>query len=397
MSEQLTSIVAEDATLDTPVTTEAPKPEKTKKTPKKGRFLKGLSIYALLLLAVGSVLLWYLNNALVRYENSTVESALRTYLEWINTENYQAIYDAAGFTETPLNGKEQYLDYLKGLYGGATELTLREKPTVDGTKKYSLYNGKTKLANLQAMLSTEGEGNTWYIVTELSYLKPYTIIASDDVRLTVNGKSVAELSLPSKEVQSTVFPLKEEAETVLPVIREYTLENLLTPPTVEGVALSGEACTVVSNEQTIHLYSPDTAAVQETNKDLAIAAATTYAEFVSGDASRTQALKYIHKDSALYQTVRTYSSDWFGDHDSHEFRDITVSDYHCFASTDFSCTVSFQPVYTRGSRVIMGVPVHYEMTFLLNENGEWMLFALAQAVDAELVTDTTATTTTTTN
>lgn len=383
--QKTSAILAEDTTLESPVIDNGTMPT-PQKPPKKGRFLKTLGLYAVILLAVGTVLLWYLHSALARYEGSTVESALRTYLEWVETENYQAIYEAAGFTETPLNGKEQYLAYLKTLYGDAKELTLREKPTADGTKQYSLYSGKQKLANLQAKLSTEGAGDTWYIVTGLNYLKPYTIVASDDVRLTVNGKPIAELSLPSKEIQSTVFPTVEDAEVTLPVIREYTLENLLAPPTVQGLALSGDACSVVSDGQAIHVYSADTAVLQQANKELAIEAATTYAEFVSGDNTRAQALKYIHKSSRLYQTVRTYSSSWFGEHNSHEFRDITVSNYHCYASTDFSCLVSFQPVYTRNGRVIMGVPVRYQMTFMLDENGAWKLFSLAQAAESEAVT-----------
>ncbi len=382
-----TAILAEDTELDAPVivvgddaepTLPLPDPEVPKK--KKRVFLKVLSVYALLLLAAAAVGLWFLYSYLAAFEANTPNPALRKYLEWVETENYEAIYEASGFEESGLNTKEQYLVYFDTLFSDAGELSLREKTTTDSSRHYySLYGDDEKLADLVAARSPEGDGSTWYVTTETVYQEPFTLIASDDVRLTVNGTDIHLLSLTSREVQSEVFPTAEDAELTLPVVRAYTLEGLLNPPTVTALTLSGEACTVEMDGQTIRVLSPDTETVQQANKEFAIEAATTYAKFVAKDATRTQLLKYVHKGSELYRTIRNFSNVWFNTHDSYEFRDITVTNYSRYADTDFSCIVSFQPVYTKEGKTIEGTPVHYQMTFV-QLDGEWWLYSLSQAI-----------------
>lgn len=399
-----TAILAEDTELDAPVIVTGddvepalllPDPEVPKK--KKHVFLKALSIYAVLLLAAAAVGLWFLYSYLAAFEADTPNPTLHKYLEWVESENYEAIYAASGFEESTLNTKEEYLRYLKTLYADASDLSLREKVMADGSKCYPLYSGDKKLATLLAVRSPEGDGSAWFVTTETVYQEPFTLIASNDVRLTVNGTDIHLLSLISKEVQNEVFPTAEDAEITLPVVHAYTLEGLLNPPVVTALTLSGEACTVEVDGQTIRVLSPDTETEQQSNKAYAIEAATTYAKFVAKDATRTQLLKYVHKESELYQTIRNFSNVWFNQHDSYEFRDITVTNYSRYADTDFSCIVSFQPIYTKAGKTIEGTPVHYQMTFL-QIDGEWWLYSLSQATAKESVTsngETTDTGTTT--
>lgn len=391
-----TDILAEDAPLDTPVVDNEdlpaiiiPEPEVQPK--KKRTFLKVLSIYAAILLVVSSVALYFLHASLAKYEAGTTNAALRNYMNWVETENYEAIFESAGFEESGLNTKAEYIAYFDALFSDCGELSVREKPTTDGSKRYVLYGGDKRLANLLLAVSPEDKGATWYVNTELVYQKPFTLLASDDVRITVNGTDINLLSLPSKEVQSTVFSVEEDAELDLPTVREYTLEGLLNPPTITAFSLSGEACTVTTNDQVIRVDLPATAERSE-NEALAIKAAHTYAKFIAKDASRTELLKYIHKESQLYQTIRNFSNVWFNKHESYEFRNTVVSDYSCYTANDFSCIVSFEPVYTKNGKQIEAVPVHYRMTFVLIDD-EWTLFALSQTtVEAD---DTTGTTTAT--
>ena len=382
------AILAEDAELDKPVLDdeslpaiiipdlEAPAPKK------KRRFLKGLSIYAAVLLVIGAVAVCFLHANLAKYEAGTTNAALRTYMEWVETKNYEAIFQAAGFEESGLNTKQEYLNYFETLFADAADLSVREKPTTDGSKRYALYSGNKRLVNLVLAVSPEGDGKGWYATTELIYQEPFTLVASDDIRLSVNGTDINLLSLPSKEVQSTVFPTAENAEAALPVLREYTLEGLLNPPTVTALSLSGEACTVDADGQTLRVLLPAAETEKQANQELAIEAATTYAKFVAKDATRTQVLKYVHDDSELNRSIRNFSNVWFGSHESYEFRNITVTNYGSYSSSDFFCTVSFEPIYTKNGKKIEATPVHYRMSFL-RDGDEWLLYTLSQATAEE--------------
>ena len=382
------AILAEDAELDNPVLDDESLPaiiipDLESPAPKKKRgFLKGLSIYAAILVVIGVLGVWFLHAHLAKYEAGTTNAALHTYMEWVETKNYEAIFQAAGFEEGGLNTKQEYLTYFETVFADATDLSVREKPTTDGSKRYALYSGNRRLVNLTLSPNPEGNGSGWYASTELTYQKPFTIVASDDIRLTVNGTDINLLSLPSQEVQSSVFPTAEKAEPELPVIREYTVEGLLNPPTVTALSLSGETCTVVTEGQTLRVVLPETDEVKKINQDFAVEVATTYAKFVAKDATRTKLLSYIHDDSVFNKTIRNFSNVWFSKHEAYEFRNITVTNYGSYSSSDFFCTVSFDPYYTREGKVIAESPVHYRMTFL-RDGDSWLLYNLTQATAEE--------------
>ena len=391
-------IQAEDTALDTPVIVPrddepalilpTPRVKKRKKT----RFWKGLSVYAVLLIAVVAVGLWFFYSFLEKYEAATPNAALERYLTWVSMEDYESIYESSGFEESHLNTKEQYIHYFKNLYDNADDLSLREQVTTDDSvHRYSLYSGKEKLSNIVLARDPEGDGSSWYVSTELQYQEPFTVIASGDVRLSVNGTEINLLQLKATEIQKSVFPTVEDAEITLPVIQQYTIEGLLNPPTVTALTLGGEECIVKQDGQTIPVFAPATDTQQKELEDLAIEAATTYARFVARDASRTTLLEYVHKDSELYQTIRNFSNVWFNTHEGYDFHDIAVSAFNRYSSDDFTCIVSFQPTYLFEGETVTAAPVNYRMTFLYTEDA-WMLYSLTQTTANNKDGDTTTTT-----
>ncbi len=397
-------IQVEDATPDTPIQVAdameigellLPLPEPPK--PKKRRFLKGLSIYALLLAAVVAVALWFFYSFLDQYEAKTPNAALNNYLNRVAMEDYESLYATSGFEETPLNTKKQYISYLASLYDNAEDLSYREQVTTDKSiRRFSLYSGNTKLSNLTLMRSPEGDGTAWYVSTEITYQEPYHLFVSEDVRLTINDTDVNLLALEPKEVQTNLFPTVDGAELTLPVVYEYVLEDLFTAPILTGLTLNGDQCTIRQEGQNLYVVAPTAEEERQVEETLAIEVATTYAKFVARDASRTKLLSYIHKDSELYQTIRNFSNTWFNTHESYEFRDITVTQFQRYAANDFSCVDNFQPVYVYEGKTIQAAPVHYRMSFL-NIEGEWMLYSLTQTVaDTAGTTDSTTTDATTT-
>lgn len=401
--KQPVSIVAEDSPITAPVLQPESDGEPTLLLPdplpvpqKKHRFFKGLCIYFVLLLAASAVLLWFLYHQLEQYETSTPSAALNTYLQWIQDDNYEAMYDAAGYEDTTLNSKSDYIAYLQSLYGNADTIELREKVTSDSNLlRYALYSNGQKLSEITVSRSPEGDGTSWRAITDLVYQEVYTVTASEDLSLTVNGTEIHLLSFPSVEIQTEMFLSKEDADVTLPIIRKYTLEGFLNPPVITAHTFNGDECTVVKNGNDWSVEIPmsdDNRAAQEA---LAVDAATAYAKFVAKDEEKSTLLKKIHKSSQLYQTVRSFSNTWFSAHQAYEFRDLTVTDYTCYSTQEFSCTVSFRPIYTRYGKTVEDPTVHYRMSFLL-DGDNWLLYSLQQMATTESTTvDTTVSNVTT--
>lgn len=387
-------IQAEDSVIEVPV---YPVETTDCKPRKKHAFWKVLTVYFALFIVLATVGLWFFYNYLKAFESATPTSALNTYIQWITDRDYEAIYETSDFEETILNTKDEFIKYLERLYkGDVSTLTAREKSgSSEERREYSLYIEGERVCGLTLLKNPEWGETAWNYVTEIQYQPTTSIYASDDMRITVNGVDLSLLNLPSTPAQTTVLGGADDAEA-LPPVSCYTVERLLNPPMIEALTLSGEACTVTKTEEaSYHIFRPAVDALQAEHEELAKKTAFKYAEFVARDATRAELLKFVYKDSALYDTIWNFSNHWFTGHDSYKFNDVTISAYTQYTASDFSCEVSFQPVYTRKKHVIESTPFHCRLTFVL-VNEEWKLLALTQIVTETESPDSTATTTETT-
>lgn len=386
LQEQPATVLAEDTVIEVPVYPESDSP----KPPKKRKFVKGLTIYFAILMVLITVALWFFYNHLQAYEAKTPSAALANYLQWIQDGDYEAIYAASDFEETVLNTKEEFFKYLDRLYDGdLSTLSVREKVTsTDEHKDYTIYVDNKRVSSLTLIKNPEWGDTAWNYVTEIQYLPPVSIIAADNMRITVNGVDVSLLNLTNKPAHETVWSGMSKADD-LPAVYEYTLENLLNPPTVEALALSGDVCEVAQTSDYVYeVYQPVAEALRTEREELAQDAAFLYAKFVARDAEKNELLKLIHKDSDLYQTIRRFDNQWFTGHYSYEFSDVKISAYSQFTSSDFACEVSFQPKYYVGKGPIDGTPFNCRVMFVQVED-EWELVALTNIIEESPDSDTT--------
>ncbi len=393
MSEQLLNengVQVEDAVVEIPVY-----PEFESDPPKKHRkrkvFWKIFVAYFSLLLVLGVIALWFLYRELEHYETTTPNTALNAYVNWIHNGDFESIYAASDFTETVLNTKEEYIKYLARVYDGdKSSVTVREKVTsTEERKEYSVYMGDRRVSGFSLIKNPAWGETAWSYETEVQYLPPVTIFAAEEIRLSVNGTEASLLNLSGTPVQNTVFGVSEETD-LLPIVYSYTIESLLNPPTIDGLTLSGDVCTVKQDEQGVyHVQRSTSENTQTEREELAKEVAFTYAKFISRDAKREDLLKKIAPSSELYQKIKVFSNDWFSRHDTVEFRDVTIANYAQYSGTDFSCEVRFNPVYLRGGQEKETGIFHNRMNFVLVD-GEWQLFNMTQLNEetAEPTTDT---------
>lgn len=396
--ENPATVQAEDTIIEVPVYPESD----AVPPPKKRKFLKILSIYFAVLIVLITVALWFFYNHLQAYEAKTPSAALANYLQWIQDGDYEAIYAASEFEETVLNTKEEFFKYLDRLYDGdLSTLSVREKVTsTDERKDYTIYVDNKRVSSLTLIKNPEWGDTTWNYVTEIHYLPPVSIIAADNTRISVNGVDVSLLNLTNKPAHETVWSGMSKTDD-LPLVYEYTLENLLNPPTIEALALSGDVCQVAQTSDYVYeVYQPVAETLRTEREELAQDAAFLYAKFVARDAEKNELLKLIHKDSDLYQTIRRFDNQWFTGHYSYEFSDVKISAYSQFTNSDFACEVSFQPKYYVGKGPIDGTPFNCRVMFVQVED-EWKLVALTNIIeessDSDTTTDASNTATTTTD
>ena len=309
-------------------------------------FRIGFGIFTVLLLAAVAVALWFFQNALVKYESGVDEPPLQAYMELIKNEDYETLFAASGFQTTELNDKEDYIAYLRTLYADAEELSVVKQVTAeDEVQRYNLYsNGKEKLATRLVTSEVGKDGKTtWYVTTELSYQPTYTVTASDDIDLYINGKPVDFLSSDTvtvTEMQSTVFDFATDIP--LPAIKTYTINGLLLPPEIEATGLSGNTCVRHEEGRNILLMLADDEYERSLHETLAT-------DFVA--AHFTAGTDNLHE--------------------------VTVSNYCRYSESDFSCTVKCMEVTTSDNGIISvgDTAVTYDLTFLKSED-TWVLCSL---------------------
>lgn len=307
--------------------------------PRKSRgFRIGFGIFCVLLLAAVIVALWFYQTALAKFESEQEQPPLQAYLELIKSGDYEALYASSGFQATELTGKDTYIAYLKALYADAGELSVVKQVTADSrVQRYHLYSdGDTRLATLLVSGNTDENGKTgWYITTELTYQPDYTVTASEDIDLYINGQPVDLLSADAvsvTEVQSTLLGVTADTAS-LPVIKSYTLTGLLMPPEIEAAGLNGTDCIRYEQENTLVLMLAD-------------------------DYERSQ-----HEELAL-ATVKAQLST-----DTAASATLTVESYGRYSEGDFSCTVR--------CTAAEGEPVTYDTVFLRSADDTWTLGSLA--------------------
>ncbi len=399
VQEQEDMVQVEDTVMEVPIYPEFETDTAIQK-PQKRIFWKVLTTCFALFLVLITTALWFFYNYLKKYEASTPTGALNNYIQWIRDKDYDAIYAVSDFEETILNTKEEFIKYLERTYAGdVSTLTVREKTlsaeSDERKKEYSVYIDEKRVCGLTLLKNPEWGETAWSYVTEIQYQPTTTIYAADDVRITINGVDLSLLNLPSSPAQTALLGGVKD-EQMLPTVSCYTLEGLLNPPTIEALTLNGDTCNIVQTEKAAyHIYQPVADALRTEREQLAQKTAFKYAEFVARDATRADVLKLVYKDSDLYGTIRNFSNHWFTGHDTYKFTDVVISAYTQYTRSDFSCNVSFQPIYTRKKQTIKGTPFNCRLSFVLIDD-EWKLLSLTQFAAQTEETDSTTTTTSTT-
>ena len=347
-------------------------------TPKrKRRFWPWLCAYTVLLVAVAAfgLVQWYTH--LQAYEEAIPNNMLSRFLEWIETDDYEALYACADYEETVLNTKAEYLRYLERVYGNAQgTLSMRKLRDVSAyEQEYAVYAGEKELTKAMLIKNPAWGEAPWTIYTVCQPIEAVAVIAEEDTRISINGVELALLNLPPQAVQEIEFAGSSKTD-VLPVVHRYTIEGLLNLPEITGLTLGGESCTVQAEGETVYrVLHPTTAETKAMHEALAQETAADYAAFTAKRLKIKVLKQRLHEFGDLYNAADTFTGFIQPTPSSYECGEMTVSEYRALTARDFSCTVRFQPTMVQKGQKVTGNEVAYRLTFLSVE-GNWKLLSL---------------------
>ena len=336
--------------------------EKAKKKHSKF-FVAAWILTGLFVLAISDILL-ILWNILAAFEKTDPRHYIDEVVTAIEQQRYSEAAALSHFEESRFFTEKQYEAYIKETLGEGTKLKVMEaKSETEGEKVYRIKgaNGELRFI-LTEQPNTLGFGMSSYSVRQdFGESGTWKITAPSSVPLTVNGVPLDE----SFRISETSVPESYRTlhdTTLAPQLVVYEIDGLYTQPIIE----SKEAGTQISyseNDQTAQVSVIKESIPQE-REDKILKAAKTYAYFVSGDATLTELSRLLYRETAFYDSVKTYSSYWYISHDSVAFENLNVSQYTEYGEDAFSAEVSFDYRVRRvRSNIDNTYPTHYRVSF----------------------------------
>jgi hypothetical protein len=325
-----------------------------------------LGIYALILIILGGCFLRYVNNCLVKYENSQSDNAMVSILEEfkgkINDNSITAEIEIPGGGEFEAADvfSNMYLTQLKGVkeftYEKDSGSYLTESPI------YDIYGDGELVAKLT--LTPTNEQVILKILTimdwEIDKISPvltagthnYTITIPSDCTATVNGIALTNDYLTGEVAPEGFENVSDYVE--IPSELTYTITGLVNAPEVIVLNSKGESVDYEMDADGNVSYETaySVGEISDERKELAYEIAKTWEDFLTNDLSGDYhglptIQQYLIKDSYYWDQATAYAKGadigLMADHtlDSPAYSDLVVDNYIEYTENCFSCHISF--------------------------------------------------------
>lgn len=340
---------------------------KKEKKPHSTFFKAAWTFVGVMVVLIITVLL-VLWNFLGNYERSDPRYYLDQVVALLEDQQYEEAAKRSGFEETTFFTFERFESYVKEVLGDATDLKVLEmKSTQENERHYRVVgkNGEIKFI-LTEEPNTLGFGFSSYSVKiDLGSGGTWKIIAPQEVVIAVDDVMLDESYLIDEQMIPEPFKTLKD-ESIAPKLAVYEVSGLYTTPVV-----TAENAEIVYDEKENIVQITDSLKTPEAaREEMIVNAAKTYAAFISGDAQMKDVSALLYPETAFYDSIKTYSSYWYIDHDSAEAENVKLFNYTEYAKDVFSAEVTFDYRVKRAQGNINQVyPTHYRLSFM-NIDGE---------------------------
>lgn len=360
-------------------------PEKIKKEKYRGNKTVTrvfYTCYFLMILVFGIGLFFghhFLVGWLTRFEAAqpTVKSE-EVFSQLFEHPDWNALYDQAGLTDTPYEGRDAFVSYMEALVDG-NRLTYAETSAgLSGDHKYLIRLGDRTLGyfTLTNLAPKEEPIPDWQLgQLQLNVNRRERVIIQklDGHTAYVNGQALFDTD--TVQIISTVAEDYLPDGTVGVRLHRQQVEGLLIPPEVTVLDENGKPCDVVYDETTgIYMeLLPEGEEIPDELAQLAIQAGEAYSYFM---VNRNTSLfaKYFATGTETYRNIIGMDR-WQQRSKSAAITGQEVSDYVRYTENLFSVRVKMTMELTRTNNTIKEYPLDTTL-FLENKKSGWKVIAM---------------------
>ncbi|WP_373117754.1 hypothetical protein [Holdemania massiliensis] len=365
---------------------EASERERRKINSSNQQFLYFLLKLFLVLMILGSAVLFLTWKVLENYEKSTPNGAMSSYVHLLQEENYDKIYEKSTIIFTQFNEKEPYIEYLKSIYEGVDlEKAVFSKKAYsnDTFLYYDMMVDRQKIATLELIYNEDEK--QWNVRT-VTDARNFYIEVFGDAQVYVNGIRLNENYITernvSSEAYSNLFDLNQA-----PLVTRYHIDNLVGIPTVTTQDDAQYSVVKDALQDCFYIADRPGGAMEEVMRTRIRDTAMTYAKYISEDTRFSDLQQYLYRRTNYYKAISSFVNRYFSTHDSYRFDNMHISDLISYGEdVGFTGTISFDYVVTIEGEKSQTYSNTYQMTFL-NVSGKWLCSNLVIANQSQPVTE----------
>lgn len=371
-----------------PVTSAPVKPQK------RGPRLGGVIFYTLyflfiLIFFLGTFLgLNWLNGWLADYEASqpTVK-AEQVFQQYFSNADWGSLYDAAGMTDSPYEGKEQFVAYMEQKVGTSQLNYLETSAGLSGDRKYNVRLGDEKIAAFTLAdqnhvkdpsfenLEDIGKIADWQLSAVEIFVQrtgTYRIVKMNGHRALVNGVELDDSHIIQIATTLAEEYLPEGTTGTSMCTQEVT--GLFAQPTVSVFDDKGNEMQVTYDEDTRTFTERTESNTMNSDQENAIrGAAHTYCQWMIKEVTnRATVAKYFDPAGDTYSDIVRTTELWMQSHNGYEFTDEKISDFTLYNDSIFSARITLTLKVTRTDGTVKDYPYASSMFFQKDDSGAWL-------------------------
>lgn len=364
------------------------------KPQKHGPRLGGVIFYTLyflfiLIFFLGTFvgMLW-LNNWLSDYEASqpTVK-AEQVFQQYFANADWGSLYDASGMTDSPFEGKDQFVAYMEQKVGTSPLTYLKTSNGLSDDKKYNILLGDEKIAAFTLTDRNEVKTGAVDSLQELSKISDwqlggveiyvqrtgtYRVVKMNGHRALVNGVELDDSF--TIQIATTIAEEYLPAGTTGTSMCTQEITGLFALPTVTVFDDKGNEMQVTYDADTRTFTERTESNTMNADQENAIrGAAHTFCQWMIKEVTnRATVAKYFDPAGDTYSDIVKTTELWMQSHNGYEFADEKISDFTLYNDSIFSARITLTLKVTRTDGTVKDFPYASSMFFQKNDSGSWL-------------------------